>query len=361
MSETGFPEISIVGAPDSAHDGIRRSFHSSAIESRKRQIAELRYARLSPDKLDQARAVESACKEYFAAKMLRLGLPAESMLELPGVYYTHPKYKKDKDTGGNFVAFTNVTQVFVSPQDFFGTLNRIPHEQSHAGVSREVDYPFPDNEDLSKAVIVGGLGFIEDHKEKGEGMEEGMVLWDQVNFFHTYMSKMYPAAYSRARNLLIPSRRMIGQSPYAVIKDYQSNVDPSLYGRIHENIEHIIPFLSFPRLAERIPILKAIGEPELQTPGMIKEYLFGRKLGELVGRNASGTYDASMDTDTAIKAGRDILDRDRYLRTGDARQQVIRVLGDDKAQKVFSLHAHDKANIDGAMHTLVDVQAQHVA
>lgn len=363
MSETGFSEISIAGAPDSDHEDIRRSFRLNAEKSREWQIAELRYARLSPEQLNKAKAVERACKEYFAAKMVRLGLPVESMLELPDVYYTHPKYRQDIGTGGNFTSFTNVTQVFVSPQDFMLTLKDIPHEQSHAGVSREVDYPFPDDENLASAVIVGGLGFIEDHEEKGIGMEEGMVLWDQVDFFHTYMSKMYPEAYSRAKSLLTPSRRMIGPSPGSVIRDYQKNVDPALYGRLHENIDHLIPFISFPTLAQRIPLLKAIGspDPELQTPGMVKEYLFARKLAELVGRNASGTFDASMDPETAINAGRAILDRDRYLRTGDARQQVIRVLGDDNAQKIFSLHAHDDANIDGAMRILVDAQAQHAA
>ena len=121
----------------------------------------------------QAKAVEEASKAYFGAKLTRLGLPSESLLALPKVHYTIPQASKDKNRAGSFDPMTEIAQVFPSrnANDFFHGLRGVPHELSHASVSRSIEYYFPDGDPKRvTSAHAEGLAFIEDHVTRGKGI-----------------------------------------------------------------------------------------------------------------------------------------------------------------------------------------------
>ncbi len=305
-----------------------------------------------------ARRVEQATREYFRRKLDRLGLPDDSLMDLPEVHYTHPeeKSKNGQKENGYYSVDNNIVVVFANLKirDFFDVLGYVPHETSHASVSKEILFNFRGDkaENFTKTTAIG-MEFIEAGKTMASGIEEGMVYFDQVDFFHTNMRTLFPKDYNRRKRWTTTDKsgRRKWIDATFLERDYDAAVDSSLYGSF--NSQHVLPFVNF----DGISLLRKVIPPSLSID-QLKEYLFIRKLCELVGRNTSGTFDPEIDTETAVNTGRDILDKDRYLRTGDASQQIIAILGEENAQKVFQLKDHDDDNIDDAMRVLTTVQSQ---
>ncbi len=331
MSELGRGGVNVIGFSPDKHDAIRSEITSRRLDERARTLERLRPATLTPEQRMQATSVEQATRDYLVGKLRRLGLPDDSLLAIPQVHYTIQERKKgDRQRAGDFDPVTNITQVFDHRKsyDFFDMLSTIPHESSHATVNREAEYNFEDG--AGPSVHSTGLEFIENHTLQGSGIEEAMVIFDEVDFFHSRLREMFPDEYNKRRALTTPGQ----------LKEY-GKIDQSLYGSF--NPDHILPFVALykplPIGPVKIPIIKEA----------IKEYLFIRKLCEMVGRHTSPTI---TDPEEAVRVGRDILDKDRYLRIGEARRQIIETLGEDNASKIFQLGAHD-GNIDTAMRVLV--------
>lgn len=359
MSELGNIDIKVFGLPDERHEFVRNTYRSTALELREKQLAELRQARLTEEQSVQAKQVEQATRQYFLAKMRRLGLPEESLLNLPEVHYTVRQGKQEKEMAGQYRSITNIVEVFAKDNmmttDFFDKLSNIAHELSHALVSREVEYYFPEvTSSKLVSAYAGGLEFIDDHMTRGSGIEEGMVIFDQADFFHAHLKDMFPKDYQRRKSITNPDdsgrMRLIGSE--RLRKEYRREIDQSLYGSF--NPDHVHPFVIFS--APNLPMFRKWQSPMISSPLVLKEYLFARKLCELVGRNASDPTDPmAIDVGEAVRIGREILDKDRYLRTGEAHRRIIETLGQEDANKIFQLGAYDD-NIDDGMRILVTAQ-----
>ncbi len=344
MHERSGSTLKVFGAPEK-RDRITAVWKSGVADERRSQLAEIRPIRLSVEQRRQADQVEAATREYLLGKMRRLGLAEDSLLALPKVHYERRK-KGKKGEGGTFSPSTNIAIAF-RHNDFFDTLKVVPHELSHASVSSEVHFYFPEEEPQELTIVrASGMEFIENRRRQGVGIEEGMTLLDEVDFYTTYMPDNFPTQYQRRREFAASD---------AIKKQYEQ-IDQSLYGPLDPEI--VAPVISLYRPLPRL--LKRFDVPQsatIATVTMLKEYLFIRKLCEIVGRNVSEGKDfPTVDAEEAIRIGRDILDRDRYKRTGSARKDIVVALGEENAKKIFQLRDHDEDGIDDAMRVLIQVQ-----
>lgn len=88
----------------------------------------------------------------------------------------------------------------------------------------------------------------------------------------------------------------------------------------------------------------------MSTTKQLKEYLFARKLCQLVGKNSNTDTNVSE----MIQLGRSALDRERYIRSADAHRKIVSIVGGKDAKIIFQLVDHaDENNIDDAMRILL--------
>lgn len=353
MSEGRNVDIKVFGVSDpTQQDRVRNIYQESQMKISEENLAEILPVRLTPEQYAQVREVESAACDHITAKMRRLGVPEDKIPNLPAVQYAKKREPEDDKRKGYYASITNMPVVFVDNKfgDFFDVLTAIPHELTHASVSREVRLYFPEN--LSKPLeseYAGGMEVIGGQKKKASGIEEGMTYLDEVDFFNTYLKEKYPLKYQKRREWSVSKR----------LERYRNKIDQTLYGSLTPDL--LTPFVV--AAGPTIPLLnKALHLPQIDTELSVKEYIFARKLCEIIGRNAANSENAAdIDTEEAISRGRDILDRDRYLRTGGAHRAIVKVLGGSNAKAVFALKAHDEEHIDDAMRILVSASLKPAA
>lgn len=341
MREPGNTDIKVFGLPPEEHNQVR-TFHQRFQKILTDERETFLPWKLSPEQHAQARETEIAAKEYLLAKMRRLGVPEGKLPNLPEVQFALRPKGKYEEEGGNYFSTTNIATVFKGGlfNDFFDSFSTVAHELSHASVAREVRFYFPGGK-LDDLSLAGGMEIIGNRKRKASIIEEAMVILDEADFFHTFLKTRFPADYQKRLRWSTPERlRRVG---------YQE-IDQSLYGELPAYL--IVPFVT--AVGPTIPVLgQSLHLPSLQPVSNLKEYLFGRKLCEVLGKDALGDK-GDIDTEEAIRVGRDILDRDRYLRTNDAHRRIVKIVGGRNAKALFELRAHDN-NIDNAMRILVSI------
>lgn len=344
MAETNGTEIKIFGVDSQQHDLVKSAYQEVQAEISEKAQSNLLRLTLSPERLAKVREVETAADEYILSKMRRLGVPENKLPIIPHVQYARKPKGEFRATGGFHSPISHMVVVFEREfGDFFDTLSVIAHEKSHASVSSEIRLYFPEDktEDLTSATA-SGMEVIGNRQNRASAIEEGMVIFDQTDFFNTFIKNKFPDECNKRLKWA-----MSGELRRRELR----NIDQTLYGTLTPDL--IAPFVL--GTGPTIPFIGiSLYTPMLDTAEQVqlKEYLFTRKLCEIVGREASITTERSqIDTEEAIQIGRDILDKDRYLRTNEAHRKIVKVLGGKNAKALFQLRAHDP-NIDNAMKIL---------
>lgn len=350
MNEGRNVDIKILGGLNPAqHDIAVARVEKVQSELSREALAKFPPVKLTPEQTTQVREVEGAAREHITAKMRRLGVSEDKIPYLPPVHYGKKQGRNDDERSGYYDYYNNIPVVLVDSNlgDFFDVLKVIPHELAHSSVRREVRLYF--SEKPLESAYAQGMEVVGGQRKKASGIEEGMTYMDEVDFFNTYLKEKYPQKYEKRREWSGSDR----------LKEEVGKIDQTLYGLLTPDI--LTPFV-----AAVGPNLKLLGKslqgPLINTKLAVKEFLFARKLCEIVGRNAANSENAvDVDTEEAISRGRDILDRDRFLRTGDAHRAIVKALGGKNAKAVFALGAHDEEHIDDAMRILVNASLKPAA
>lgn len=341
MTEPTSPDIKIFGLPQERHDSVKVAALRAREDSAQEKLAKLSPAKLSHEQRAQFSEIDTAADQFIFLKMTRLGIPEDKFPVFQPANYIHRPKHAEGDTGGTFSRVSRIVSVYEKNpmMSFFDILSITAHEKSHASVGQEVRFYFPNDESISSFATSQGAELVGNHQTLGEAIEEGLTIADEVDFFNLVLKDKYPVEYDK---------RIKWVQDYK-IKRVIDSLDPKVWGNITPEL--IAPFIieAGPRMFGR-PILPT---PVLSTLGSLKEYLFSRKLCELIGKDELGIEDESKtETEEVIQAGRDILDKDRYLRTHDAHRRIVKILGGEKAKALFQFKAHDP-NIDQAMGLLV--------
>lgn len=339
----------IYGLPQEKHpraiELIKQGYAKAFEDDRSKLIP----ASLKPESLQSLKMIEEAAHGYFRSKFEKLGIPNSETAPFPPVYYA----KKDKtitkkekgekrEKAGYFDTMTGLCVVYANEkgEDVYDSYGIVAHELSHATVFGDARYNFP--EDKSKGlqtVNARGVGLVGgDFKHLGKGMEEGLIYLDQVEFVNQHVSKMHPSEYTKRRNWAQENQRLLIR--------YISKIDQKIYGQLTPEL--IAPFIDTigPGFTNKIRV------PNLETEAL-KEFMFARKLCEVVGRRMPPPIE-NIKPDDAIKRGRDLLDKERYARTGEVHRTIVNILGGKNSKDLFALDAHaDATAIDSVMSMLL--------
>lgn len=351
MSENKNIEIKTFGLGPAEAKSARNQFTQEALSGiRKEELSKLQPAFLKPEELAQIRQVEQAVKEQLFAKMRRYGIPAEKLPQLPEIEYVQQidgeSDPHGRSTSGHHMSLINLSIVLIDRNsEFFDNFGSIAHELSHASVRTELRL-YPEKSDSNSYAMASGIQVVGNRKDKLNFVEEGLVQFDKVDFFNNYLKHHFPREYEERRKMLewwIKRPHMAPSLKNPLFRDLN-------------NPEYALPF--YEKTKERgtpnmlIATLGAIiyGKDYLvarklgggQDNQGLQEYLFTRKLCEMIGKDMLQDDNVDFDEEKTVQAGRDILDKDRYLRTGNAQRKIVKVLGGKTAKAIFQLEDHPK-------------------
>ncbi len=340
-------DIKVFGLPSELHEFVRVDYSLAQALLVEKTKAHLLPAALTPEQHSLVNGVEVATQEYFAVKMHRLGIPENLISPLPNVQYAISQ--PDGKSRGDYNSAHDMPVVYVDgfiangSRNFFDVLSTIVHELGHASVNQELRFYFSEDPEGFEGIIPAiGLEAIGNRKLKATGIEEGMVLFDEVDFFNTYLKKMFPKEYAKRYKW----------SKGSFVVDHVARL-------LNLPIEYtsLTPFLR--ESGHAFPIIGDFFQKTLiNSLTMFKEYMFTKKLCEIVGRNSVGQGE-KIDAEEAIQYGHDILDRDRYIRSHQAHRAIVHALGGKNAKAIFQLKAHDKEHIDEAMKILMGTDGEN--
>lgn len=341
MQEADIGNIKIYGFPQEKHAELASLICSNVLKNKAEYKTTLISANLTPDALKRLTEVEKATHTYFTEKFKKLNIPEYESIAFPEIVYAKKKDSEKKlQASAHFHQPTGLCIVWPNEKgtDIYDSYASIAHELSHGSTKRESRYSFPKDKATEKyqEVQTLGLGIVGGNfKSLGVGIEEGMAYFDQVDFSNQYLSNMYPAEYNKRKNWIKALKRDVLE------------IDQKIYGKLTPEI--LVPFIRAEGL--KVDFLKGIRVPVLQIKAL-KEFMLTRKLCEIVGRKASPVT-TNIPSDEAIKRGREILDKERYTRTGDAHREVFKILGGKNTKYLFALGGHESdAHIDAVMNML---------
>jgi hypothetical protein len=349
MPEMNNIDIRVFGLPQEKHPDVVRIARQKASEIYVEEKSKLLPADLKPEALTALRKVETAAHNFFRNKFTRLGLTTKDEIMFPEVHYAkREKNHKAKEGGykeaGYFEPYSGLCVVYPNEKgdDIFDSYSVIAHELSHGTVMGEARFNFPQDktQTLQSSYAMGmdipGGNFI----ALGKGIEEGMVFFDQAEFFEQELDKIDPKEFDRRRQWA----ETAGKS---VLSDDLAKIDQRLYGVITPKL--IMPFINV--IKPGIRILDKLKVPHLEVQAL-REYLFARKLCEVFGRRMQPPI-GMVTTEDVIKRGRDLLDKERYTKTGEAHRVIVGIIGGKNAKELFALEDHaDAAKIDSVMNIL---------
>ncbi|OGG13432.1 hypothetical protein A3D77_05050 [Candidatus Gottesmanbacteria bacterium RIFCSPHIGHO2_02_FULL_39_11] len=291
-------------------------------------------AELSHEVSTQLKTIEEAAKEELTRKMRSLGVHNVSE-RLPEIQYVAPVSKDDYQKTGYYHTAYHLPVIVVggTSSDIVDLGSFIMHELSHTSTSSEIKLLFQNGKIVNSGGVtgmeVGGGNF----STLASGIENGLAVADQVDFFRDYLSIHFPKDYNKRLEWYEKRKRR---------PDYQK-IDKSIFGPIYK--EATLPFL-YPANV-RLPLNIQFSHPALDI-NSLKNYLMVNRLCEVIGNYLIAHNSLILPKNEAAKIGRNFLDEYRYKRSNDAHSVIVRIFRGRDAKILFS--AGDRMeNIDHAM------------
>lgn len=313
---------------------------------RDRDEVQLLPAKLKPEQLRLFRTTETAAQTYLRSKLHKYGFHPDKMPIFVPLFYTRQELD-NKDKGecmGDIDIETGLCRIKPSFVDPFDDMSSIIHELSHASAKRVGSFFFSRETANDHSPVVSqrkwtsGVCFLDDQLQiMGEGIEEGLTFFDQVEFYRSYLQNQFSDKYNQ--------RIAWAANPY-LLKNQFARLNTSLYSNIEP--EDIAPFIH--AIGPKLKALHAIQFPELDTTHL-REYLIIRRLCEIIGKNQTGFADKTKEEQ--IIKGRSILDTGRYMRDFDIKLVLSPFLNPQQIDSLLRLKPHAKAGeIDAVMRML---------
>ena len=349
--------LKIIGLEKPLADQIEPSVWASIEDEKKKKRQGIILAEPGLEAQQQFKGIEAAAGNLINAKLSRLEITIPPFE--PVTYATNPKGDNREGYYDPLVGAVVYTNRPVADFDKYST---IAHAVSHLSTKNEVRQYMSSDKDAPHQTWSSGAEVAGNKNTLGGALEEGMATMDQVDFFNTYLQINFPDEYAK--------RRRAAESK-EIKKQVERMVENRRYGEV--NALTLVPFVVLE--THNRPVLgpKVVAILDVVR---LKEYLLARKMCDVLGKSLAG--DKIMRPDEYIQLGRDLIDKDRYLRTQDAHRGIVAVMGSafedpkersgdihDKnpdarglgriglggirARTIFAAKANDETSIDKAM------------
>ncbi|OGK19896.1 hypothetical protein A3C23_04310 [Candidatus Roizmanbacteria bacterium RIFCSPHIGHO2_02_FULL_37_13b] len=351
MNEIGEGNIKVRSLGLTPDDQARVStiFYRNLPASRQRIIDELPKPELSDIQRAELLTIEVAARGFLVDKMRRLDIDKPES-RLPNIIYSAPSGEEDQSHAGYIRQLVGLPVVMVHPDRItsFDLGLTIMHELSHASTTTETRMDFRKADgDIAKVKSNVPMGFaIAGGSEKsiGRGIENGLAIMDEVDFFNGFLKDHYPKDYQR---------RVDGIGP-KFIRDRTEKISHKRFGS-PLTVEEYASFITL--TDQRIPIIgKWIAVPG-QNETLLKQYILTRELCRAVGRKIVSGDEEALPENQLVQKGRDHLDVERYKRENNAHRTIIDIYGGKDAKVIFKVDDHG-VGIDEALRIVVGKESK---
>lgn len=232
--------------------------------------------------------------------------------------------KRKIPPAGNFRATTGLATIIKDKSKTLGSMATVlSHELSHAAVARKINLIVEKTNDwyeTKQVVTAVGLEIIENNTLKGEGLEQGMAYWNQMDFYEQYLSNILPEDNAeRTKDAQIELEKVnqeAGKLFYPITEDV-----------LKSHMLYISDSAKVKRLFEHYFIdINAIRNIRLmQELASVIGYVSSKNEGKL---NHAGNYK---------KEGRNILEKDRFSGKTTSIEIIRKVFGNEQAEFMLNI------------------------